>query len=405
MRNKGKCLEKIGFAPKFNYENIVMLLLAINLLSQYFLDGLLVFIPVTDSMRYISKIIDIGVYFVALIFAVQGEYTRKKIGILIAGYLLMLITCLTTGEIGLLGLWTWIILAGKVPYNKWIRVSLYCHCIGISVGIIATVTGIHQDATVYYRSLLSTRYTFGLDQPNFTGNVLFVIAASYCWLKKEKLKAKDYLILMFIIITMFVFMNSQGTTIVLLAFTFLIFLFQNVIQNKGLKRKGLFFIFYLSILCAVLSIILSVINVAEIPILVHLDKLMSCRYSLAYRTFKVYGFSLFGQNVDFTYGGSKYYMDCMWIYLPVHYGIVFSAFFVYLYFSAMYRFIKKGDTLTVIIFFCGALYAMEQRIWPFLFGWVFIIFLAEKLFRDNSYNDNFCNTNNKEEFLNEKKYI
>ena len=33
-----------------------------------------------------------------------------------------------------------------------------------------------------------------------------------------------------------------------------------------------------------------------------------------------------------------------------------------------------------IIYFCGALYAMEQRIWSYLFGWVFMFFCPKACF-------------------------
>ena len=387
----------IDFLHKFNRETWILILFAVSLLKEYFLDGALVFITISEGIRFFSLAIDVVIYLSLFLFICKGKYTRKEISIIAAGYLLMLVVCLSAGERGLLPFWTWIILVKTVSYDKWIRASLYCHCIGLAVGIIATATGIHQDIMVQGRSVLATRYTFGLGQPNFTGNILFLIAACYCWLKKEKLNKKDYLFLAVITAITYIFMNSLGTTVVMLVFVCTIFLFQRVVPDGKETRRGLLILFYMSMAFAGFAVILSVINVSDIPLLGRIDKIMSYRFADVYRTFKVYGLSLFGQEFDFTElntyvrleGERNFYMDCMWIYLLSHYGIIFSIIFIYVYFSSMYRFVKKEETLTVIIFFCGALYAMEQRIWPFLFGWVFMIFLAESLFGNDTSSANF----------------
>lgn len=381
---------------KINRETWIMILFAISLLKEYFLDGTLVFITVPDAVRFFGRAIDAIIYISLLCFICKEKYSRKEIMIIVAGYLLILVVCLFTGDMGLLPFWTWIILVKTVPYDKWIRVSLYCHCIGISAGIIATVTGLHQDIIVQGRSILGTRYTFGLGQPNYTGNILFMIAACYCWLKNKNLNKKDYLFLAVVTAIIYIFMNSQGTTIVMLVFVLTIFLFQKIIPSGGARRKGLFILFCLSIAFAVCAVILSVINVADIPLLRQIDKIISYRFTDAYRTLKIYGFSLFGKKFDFTELNTymrladerNFYMDCMWIYLLSHYGIIFSIVFIYVYFSSMYRFVRKGEMMTVIIYFCGALYAMEQRIWPYLFGWIFMVFLAVSLFRNDSCNKN-----------------
>lgn len=390
----------LDFLKKINCETWIMILFAVSLLKEYFLDGALVFIAISEGIRLFSRAIDAVIYIFLLVFICKGKYTRNEIIIIAAGYILMLVVCLSSGEMGLLPFWTWIILVKTVPYERWIRVSMYCHCIGLTAGIIATIAGMHQDIKVQGRSVLGIRYTFGLGQPNFTGNILFLIAACYCWLKKEKLSKKDYLFLAIITAIVYILMNSQGTTIVMMALAFTIFIFQNTVLDGKARRRGLLILFFMSIAFAGLAVILSVINVADIPLLSRMDRIISYRFTDAYRTFKIYGFSLLGQKFDFTElntyvrleGERNFYMDCMWMYLLSHYGIIFSIVFVYIYFSSMYRFVKKEETLTVIIFFCGALYAMEQRIWPFLFGWVFMVFGAEILFQSDVSNKNFDRT-------------
>ena len=127
--------------------------------------------------------------------------------------------------------------------------------------------------------------------------------------------------------------------------TILVSVFQDVIQSEEVKRRGLLILFYMSIVFAVLAVILSIINVANIPLLARIDQMISYRFTDAYKTFKVYGLSLFGQKIDFTElntyvrldGERNYYMNCMWIYLLSNDGIIFSIAFVYVYFSSMYR--------------------------------------------------------------------
>ncbi len=378
----------VSFFSKINCETRIMILFAISLLKEYFLDGALIFITVSDVIRIIGRLIDVIIYSGGLLYVCKGKYTKREVIILIIGTLLIFIVALCSGELGLIPFWMWIILVKQVAYEKWIKTSLYCNCVGMLAGIIATFLGVHQDMQTVHRSVLGTRYTLGMQWPNLTGNIMFLIATSYIWLKKEKLKKMDYLIPISILAIVFVFMNSLGATVVLAVFIFTVFLFQYVIQNKEIIRNGLFILFFTSMVFGIISIILGVINVAEIPFLARMDTHISYRYTDVYRTYNILRFSVFGQKFNFSdlnlyaqlNGERNYYMDCMWMSLPIHYGIVFSIFFVYIYFSSMYSFVKKGEIMTVIIFFCGALYAMVQQIWPFLFIWIFMVFLAEPLF-------------------------
>lgn len=381
---------------RISSETSIMVLFAISLLKEFFLDGGLIFMPATDVIRIISRLIDVVIYSGGLIYVCKEKYSKREVIILIAGTLLIFIVALCSGELGLIPFWMWIILVKQVAYEKWIKTSLYCNCVGMLVGIIATFFGIHQDMQTVHRSILGTRYTLGMQWPNLTGNIMFLIATSYIWLKREKLKKMDYLIPIIILAIVFVFMNSLGATIVLTVFIFTVFLFDNIIQNKKIIRNSLFILLFMSMAFGIISIILGVINVADNPFLAKVDTLISYRYTDVYRTYNILGFSIFGQEFNFSdlnlyaqlNGERNFYMDCMWMSLPIHYGIVFSIFFVYIFFSSMYNFVKKGEIMTVIIFFCGALYAMVQQIWPFLFIWIFMVFLAESLFRNDSCDKN-----------------
>ncbi len=370
-------------------EKIVLFLFVVYMLNNLFLDGMLVFIKLPDEIRFLPVLINYLNLLTAMLCVCCTQYTKRERLVVLVGYLLMALTFWTSREATLIVTWTWLVLVKNVPYDKWIRCSLYCNGIGVVAGILATVTGIHKDLKLQYRNV-SIRYTFGFGQPNFTGNILFLIAASYCWLKKGEMKAKDYAILLGFIFVCYVFPNSLGTTIVLLVFAILLFIFQFLLRNELAKKKALKILFYGAVACAVSSIILGTIDVSRFPVLARIDALISYRFTDVYRTYEKCGFSLLGQTVDFEalkeyahlHGEARsYYMDCMWMYLPVHYGILFSAVFIYVYFSAMYIFVKRGDVLTVIIFFSGALYAMEQQIWPSLVMWIFMVFLAERLFQ------------------------
>ncbi len=372
-----------------NIEQIAIFLFVIYMLNNYFLDGILKFIELPADVQFISELINYGDLLTALVCVCCVQYTKRDILVVIAGYLLTVVTFLASREATLIVTWTWIVLVKNVPYYKWIRSSMYCNCIGTLAGILATVTGIYKNTDTSSRGIFKIRYTLGFGQPNFTGNILFLIAASYCWLKRGELKGKDYGIFFLLTIVCYVFPNSVGTTIVMVAFSVLLLFFQYILRSAKAETQGLKYLFYGAITIAVLSTILGLADVSRISVLSQVDRMTSHRYSDVYRTFEKYGFSLFGQPVDFSelntyaylHGERNYYMDCMWMYLPVHYGVLYSAAFVYVYFSAMYLFVKKGDVITVILFFCGALYAAEQQIWPSLMTWIFMVFLREKLFQ------------------------
>lgn len=376
-----------------NIEILTIFMFGLYMMNNMFLDGqMLCFIKLTDNMRVLSTCIDCLTLLIGVICICSMRYTRRETYMIAAGYLVSAFIFLWLGEMVLFFTWTCLILTKGVSYDKWIKCSLYCNCIGIMAGILATVTGIHKDyVNPYYRNgLLGVRYTFGFMWPNSTGLILFLIMASYCWLKKDKMKWGDFLFFFSLIIVCYVFPNSQGATIVMLIFTALIFLFQYILWDEQMKKRGLKVLFYGAIACGVCSIILGTIDVSRFPVLSHIDAAMSYRFTDVYRTYEKYGFSLLGQNVNWeelnnyaqVQGEERnYFMDCSWMYLPVHYGIIFSLIFVFVYFFAMYKFVKKENVKTAIIFFCGALYAMEMQLWPAMKIWVFVIFLAEGLFQ------------------------
>lgn len=356
-------------------------------MNNHFFDGGFVFYTISERIKEMSNLLEYSILGIATLLMFRIKYSFEELCKIFLGYLIVVSISLLLKEYTIIYTWTWIVLIKQVSNQKVIKAVFYCNLLVILLGVWVTIVGIHKDFDDGYRSFLSVRYTFGFGQPNYTGNLIVVMAMCYVLKSNKTLKNIQYVILLALTVICYVFPNSIGSTIVLLLFTGLIFINERIFKKYN-KKSCMLLLYRLAVFLAVLSIFLGMINVARIPVLSKIDKFMSYRYTDIYRTWENLGFSLWGQAVDFDYLNNyirnaregHFYVDCSWMYMPMHYGIIFTLFFMYLYFSTMKIYAKRGKVKETIVLFCGTIYAMEQRIFPGVITWIFIIYVAEKIF-------------------------
>ncbi len=392
---------------KIKVSELAVFLFIVYLFNNTFLDNSgLIFISLPKSMSVIVSILDILTMGIAILCIFRIKYTRKELLVIIGGYVFLLLVAIEAHALGLLTSWTFILLARQTTYRKWIKATLFFYIITLAIGIMATLLGYYQDIASNYRSVLGTRYTFGFESPNVTGAFLTLSAMCYGWLNGKDLRAKGFLFMGVALVVCFVFPNSVGSSVVLFVYLCLMLFFRYCHFSEKSKNTFLSVLFYVAVLLALLDIVLVMIDVTNIPILSSIDVLVSCRFSDMHRAFERAGFSIFGQINNYKIwsqeasqlGQRNYFTDCGWMYMPMFYGIIFAALFIYLYFSTMRIFVKRKDMATVIVFFCLALYEMEQNVFPYMYCGFFLIFLSERIFL-NCQTD--CTLNNRKELKNE----
>ncbi len=368
-------IEKIS--SKITLSNLPVCLFIIYLFNNIFLDDTyFVFISLPKSMSVVCYVLDILTMGIAIICIFRIKYTRKELLVIIGGYVFLLMVAIMAPAPGLLVSWTFILLARQTTYRKWIKATLFCYSITLTIGIIATILGLHQEIETTYRSVLGIRYTFGFryELPNVTGSFITLSAMCYGWLKGKDLRAKDFLFMGMALIVCFVFPNSVGASVVLFVYLCLMLLFRYCHFTEKSKSFFSSVLFYVAVLMPIIDIILVIIDVTSIPILSYIDVLCSLRFSGMHSSFERVGFSIFGQIQR------NYYADCGWMNMPMFYGIIFAVLFIYLYFSTMRIFVKRKDVVTVIVFFCLSLYEMESTVFPTMFRGFFLVFLSERIF-------------------------
>lgn len=371
----------------FHY-NLIIFLIAIYFFNNAFLDGGLVFINVSKSMKHLSQTLDILIMLLAFILICKGKYTKREMGVIFWGYIFIAVVSIMSKRFGLLNTWSFLVLAKQIPYRKWIKTALICCVIILMVGVAATILGFHRDPITHYRSVLGIRYTFGFTHANMTGNYLVEIGMGYMWMQGEAVRKKDFLILICIAAVCFIYPNSIGATLVLMVFICLMWVFRYCRFDKIGMQKFLTFLYYVAIAFVVLDFLLALIDVNSIPILSTIDSVASKRFSEMHRFLSTRGFSIWGKEYNFEFlnykayknGQSRYYADCGWVFMAMAYGMVFEVFFVFLYFSTMRIFVIRGEKVNTLIFFCMALYEMVQNVFPFLGMNFFLIFMAERVF-------------------------
>lgn len=374
---------------RISFYNFSLVLFIVYFLNNAFLDGGLVFIQVSESMKVLSGWLDILLLFFGLGLICTGGYTRREVEVIVLGYLLTAVVSVTSKRFGLLYTWSFLVLAKQIPYRKWIKAAFGCCVIILMTGVVATISGYYQDDISNYRSVLGIRYTFGLTHPNMAGNYLVEIGMGYMWLKGKSVRGRDFLLFIIITAVCFIYPNSIGSSFVLAVFICVLWALRYGGFSKEGKRKFLFFLYYTAIAFVILDFSLALINVADVPILSTIDAVSSRRFSEMHRFFHHHGgFSIWGREYDLTllnqsaYRGreAKYYADCGWVFMSMSYGLVFELFFLYFYFSTMRFFAIRGKEVNMVIFFCMALYEMEQTVFPFLGMNFFLILMAERIF-------------------------
>ncbi len=216
------------------------------------------------------------------------------------------------------------------------------------------------------------RYCMGFGYISFPAN--FLIHALLMWIFIRGKRPKWFEIILILFLNFFVFYYSRTRMVfyTILMITFL-WTIMHKINLKSMISKiffGLSFVW-----CAISSIGLQYFFTPSKPWMLLLNSLFSSRLALGREAINRYGFSMFGQYIEWntTVSSEYFYVDSSFLNIALNYGVVLLILLVVGFTILMFRNIKSGDRYLVLALFGIAFHAITD---PQLFSLTYDPFIC-----------------------------
>lgn len=246
--------------------------------------------------------------------------------------------------------------------------------------LLATVTIVCLDAIgimpkyITYRSDGVRRYTLGFTHANYLAFMIVLLIIILLIKDNEEHFMRDAFFVFLSTIFCYYVPNSITSTIILLIIGVIIltehayrFIFKkNIIQNK-LIQKGLI----IALPCTAIIVYYLIFNL-DGTFAFDINYTLLSRINQSRIAIEQYGFSFWGQKVDLVSSMAIYFgsasqrtffaLDSLFIYLPIRYGIVPSIYFAYQYTKSIRLYIKKKNSVAIMICLILILYSIIETV-------------------------------------------
>ncbi len=284
--------------------------------------------------------------------------------------------------------WIFVVAAKYLDIDKAIKMAYIVQILMIAVVIYMFYTGMIKETTLYRGNML--RHSLGFVHPNQLGIRIFQLVLCHCYLRKDKENAIDYIIVMASI--WFIKNVTDSKTAYYALVILLCFM---VIQGVAKRIKNGTEVFSNALIIIYLvansfSILFSIKNIKSIPVLKALDAIMSKRFSLCYRTYKFYGLTLFGQDIQLLVRRHiigkmyRFWLDNAYMSILLRYGIIVFIIFSGLYLVTMVYLKKTGQYMLLQILALYAIYGIMENNYFSMSQNIFLVVLSYSLYKNKS---------------------
>lgn len=219
-------------------------------------------------------------------------------------------------------------------------------------GIIYNIVG---GSNGRIRDYLGFRYVL------FSPAYMFNVTSLTVYVFKYDIKWKTILVL--ILANIWIYSKTMSrlsfiTSVIVLLFACIMKIKPDFLKKKKISCHFLVFSF---IIFAILSFIITLSYSPDKKFMVQLNEIMGERLYLAQTSLKKYGISWFGENIQWVGWGfdpngkrtttlNEYlYVDCLYIQVIQHYGIIFFTIFLTVFTATSYKVFKSKDYYMLIL--------------------------------------------------------
>lgn len=265
----------------------------------------------------------------------------------------------------------------NVDLNKTFKGMLYIRAFTFILMMTLSLNGIISNKVIthYRNGEFINRQALGYGHPNTTQINLFIIIALYIYLRYDKMKFADFVILAGSNYYIYTYTYSRtcfycGVILILFAFV-----------SKSVKNKKIIYKLPRCILIAmfVFSIITAILY-GKNTFVEKLNKITTGRLAYSNYYLKHYPVALFGNNIKVD---NNAIIDNGYIMLLIEYGLVPTCLFLYLMLKICKRTELKKDIRKVIIMIPFFLVYFTESFLPNVFMNIILMFSAEIIFNNN----------------------
>ncbi len=222
----------------------------------------------------------------------------------------------------------------------------------------------------------------------YPGTLIFNITALYSYIKHKEIKLKNLLFLMGA--NYWIYLKTASRTNFYLSIIIILFIIIYKYKEKILRNRAFQYAQVLSFLIsAVISISITILYSPKVEWMSLLNKFLGNRLLFGQTSVNKYGIRLLGQEIEWigsglnTFGETSTeaysWVDCLYVQMLQHYGLIFMILFMLVTFLAMRQLYKQGEIILLFVISLIAYRSMIDDLSLFLYHNTFWIPLGTVL--------------------------
>lgn len=350
-------------------------------------------VPIIEENYKIIESISLGLLVFTSILQIH-KLKSNELMIMILIMLLALISYIFSDDSIVLKLFLVIYSSKTLDFNDFIKKDLYVKLIFFIIVIILHFNGLTTDY-IMYRSDGTMRSSMGFSHPNIFGLYIFMFCMELVYLKRNKLKLYDYVMIICLLLVIYNYSDSRASIISLvLLITLLLtknFLIKYVFSRKVIK----FFVQNSFLIFTIITYIATILYSNNYEIGKIMNTITSNRISSICYFLDNYGINLFGKKLylvstekSVLLSIKAYILDNCYFNLLIKYGaIIFLIIFLITrkMFERLYNYKKFS---LIIIFLILLVYGlMENSIFKITYT-PFLLYFGNVLYSKKESDEN-----------------
>lgn len=313
--------------------------------------------------------------FMIMKFFFDRSIRKSNIRNIILFFAIFLISYFAIGSFTFFDLFYFSVLyKNRLKYEKIVDIFLITMIAGFISVILLDYIGYFPKFSVSRFGTSIIRYSYGFSHPNVTGRFVLYICILWILKRRENIKLWDFAIITGAAYWVYVYPNSvtSALMIVSIAVGILISKTYTFIFKKELVNNQL--IKWLSVIIVPLIFIVIfyiAINASQnsTSILNELSETFYSRFWGGMSAIQKYSINLFGNRISFVTAAQRYFgsflnyftVDCLYILLPLRYGILCTIYFMFQLYISIKQTIIKRDTYLFLTFMIFILYSIAEN--------------------------------------------
>ncbi len=313
-----------------------------------------------------NRTIDILILVLLVIHILMFQKYDIRSGLFILlGTILVSVATINSNHNTLMATWIFIVASKHLDFDKAIRVVYYCQLIFFLLIIYMFYAGYISEVITYRGSIV--RHSLGFSHPNQLGVEVFLLVINRTYIRKNKQNIFDALVAFGAAYFVYKVANSK-TSYYVLTLLGIVLLVNYVMRKIGFDyTKNTKRYILIAALVNIVSVLMSITNIKKYHVLEVINSFMSNRFSECYRTYRYYGTSLLGQDIQLFVSRHiigrvfHFWLDNAYVALLLRYGIIIYFLFSVLYIATMIEYGKLGNIIVVEILSLYAIYGVMEN--------------------------------------------